>query len=54
MNHKSKALKAFKKDEKEGISSYKKAIKRSKGEEKETYKKILPDERKHLEELKEI
>jgi len=54
MSSKSKALKAFKKDEKEGISSYKKAIKRSKGEEKETYQEILPDEKKHLKELKEI
>lgn len=54
MSHKSKALERFKKDEKEGIKSYKKAIKRSKGEEKETYKEILPDEKKHLEELKEI
>ena len=51
---KSKALESMKKDEKKGIKEYEKDIKVSKGREKETYKKILPDEKKHLKELKQI
>ena len=46
--------KAFLKDEKEGIKEYKQAIKKSKGNEKGIYKKILPDERKHLGMIKRI
>ena len=53
-SHKTKALNKLVKDEKEGVSKYSKAIKKAKGEEKETYKEILPDEKKHLHELKEI
>ena len=44
----------FKKDESKGIKEYKGAIKKSKGREKETYKKILSDEKKHLKALKKI
>ena len=57
MNTKSKALervKFFKKDEKEGIEHYKKAIKVAKGKERDTYKKILPQEKKHLQDIKKI
>ena len=54
MNSKGKALKAFKIDEKKGISEYKSAIKKTKGQERSLYKKILPDEKKHLHELKEL
>jgi rubrerythrin len=53
-NCKSKALEAMKKDEEKGIKEYKQDIKKSKGKEKDTYKKILPDEIKHLKELKQI
>ena len=45
---------AFMKDEKEGIKEYQKAIKSSKGQEKKTYKSILPDEKKHLGMIKRI
>jgi len=44
----------FKKDEAEGIEEYKKAIKESKGKEKDTYEKILPQEEHHLKEIKSI
>ena len=44
MSSKGKALAFFKKDEKKGISEYKSAIKRSSGKEKQTYKRILPQE----------
>lgn len=54
MKAKSKALQAMKKDEAKGIKEYQQDIKKSKGKERETYKKILPDEKKHLKELKEI
>lgn len=46
--------KHFIKDEKEGISAYEKALNKVKGREKETYKKILPDEKKHLKAIKKI
>ena len=46
--------KHFIKDESEGITAYEKALKKVKGREKETYKKILPDEKKHLKEIKKI
>lgn len=45
---------AFEKDEVKGINEYKKAIHESKGKEKATYKKILPQEKKHLKKLKKI
>jgi rubrerythrin len=54
---KTKALKrkiAFEKDEKEGISEYKKAIKKSKGRERSIYERILPQEKHHLREIKSI
>ena len=47
-------VKRFKKDEKKGIKEYQEAEQKSKGREKATYKKILPDEKKHLKELKKI
>jgi rubrerythrin len=53
-SHKTKALNKFLIDEKESVTKYTKAIKKTKGVEKETYKEILPDEKKHLHELKEI
>ena len=56
-NSKSQALKRklhFEKDEAEGIRDYRQAIKKSKGKERETYKKILPQERKHLKEVEGI
>jgi rubrerythrin len=46
--------KHFIKDEKEGISAYEKALNKAKGREKKVYKKILPQEKHHLQELKEI
>ena len=51
---KSQALQAMKKDEKKGIKEYELDIKRSKGKERETYKKILPDEKKHYKLLNKI
>jgi rubrerythrin len=48
------STKPFIKDEKKGIHEYKKAISKSVGEEKRTYKKILPDEEKHLSMLKRV
>jgi rubrerythrin len=44
----------FIKDEEEGINEYKKAIKESKGKEKEVYKAILPQEQEHLSKLKNL
>ena len=46
--------KHFIKDEKEGINAYEKALNKVKGREKATYRKILPDERKHLKAIKQI
>jgi len=61
MNTKDKALsnkrsrvKSFKKDEEKGIKEYEKAINKSKGKEKETYKEILPQEEKHLQKIRKI
>ncbi len=45
---------AFVKDERKGIEEYKEAIPKSKGQEKRTYKEILPEEREHLSKLKKI
>ena len=50
----SKLKKHFIKDESEGITAYEQALKKVKGVEKKVYKKILPDEKKHLQELKQI
>jgi len=47
-------VKHFEKDESEGIKDYEKAIKKTKGREKQVYKKILPQEKHHLRELKKI
>jgi len=44
----------FEKDERDGIVNYKKAIVKSKGKEKKTYEKILPQEEHHLREIKDI
>lgn len=44
----------FEKDERKGIKEYSKALEKAKGKEKKTYKKILPDEKKHLKLLKNI
>ena len=54
MKAKSKALQAMKIDEIKGIKEYKQDIKKSKGKERETYKEILPDEKKHLKLLKQL
>jgi len=54
MKAKSKALQAMKIDESKGIKEYKQDIKKSKGKERETYKEILPDEKKHLKLLKQL
>ena len=58
MNPHAKALEhrkhTFLKDERKGIKEYKESINKSKGREKSTYKQILPDEQKHLKELKRI
>jgi len=45
---------SFKKDESKGIEEYEKAIKESKGKEKKTYKKILPQEENHLQEINQL
>ena len=41
-------------DEKQGIKEYSRLEKRSSGKSKKVIKQILPDERKHLRELKKI
>lgn len=46
--------KHFIKDESEGITAYEKALKKVKGKEKQTYKRILPQEKHHLQEIKKI
>jgi rubrerythrin len=54
---KSKALKrkmSFEKDEREGIKEYKQAINKSKGRERSIYKRILPQEKRHLREIESI
>jgi len=53
-NARNRAIERFKKDEKMGIHEYTKEIQRSRGKEKKTYSKILPDEKKHYKLLKEI
>ena len=53
-NARKKAIERFKKDEKTGIREYRHEIKKSSGKEKEVYKKILPDEKKHYKLLKKI
>jgi len=45
---------AFQKDEAKGIKEYEEAERKAKGKEKETYKEILPDERKHLKKINNI
>jgi hypothetical protein len=44
----------FEKDEKEGIKEYGRAIKKSHGKERGTYKEILPEEKEHLNKLRKI
>ena len=46
--------KYFTKDEKEGIEKYEEAEHKAKGKEKQTYEKILPEEKKHLKLIKRI
>jgi len=45
---------SFLKDEAKGITEYEKALQKAKGREKSTYKHILPDEKRHLKEIKKI
>lgn len=42
------------KDESQGIKEYSEAVRESRGRAKKTYKQILPDEKKHLKELKKL
>ena len=61
MNAKNQAIKkmmkrksSFEKDESAGIKEYKRAIRQSKGRERQIYERILPQEEHHLKEIKEI
>ena len=42
------------KDEQTGIKEYGRAIKKTKGKDRKTYKEILPDEKRHARKLKDL